>query len=230
VATGTVPSPSGECSRWGVGQGSCAKQAAAARRRTRRCDSGSACQALSLLQVVGRRPALLGCIITFARARYGHSRTCVWEATPYSMHALPPLHFYPFVDSPPKANIVPSRCCAPQRSSAIPRVARCLLAFAIKLSECTSRPGRAATTSYAGHATRGKVRSGGCVERLNMQDAGLELYAQPSRDGRLTLKFPVSQFTGNGQGMRDVRFLRGACVERFSVYAICARCVVRSSL
>jgi len=39
-------------------------------------------------------------------------RKCAWGATPYSMHAFHPLPFYPFVDSPLKANIVPSRCCA----------------------------------------------------------------------------------------------------------------------
>ena len=76
------------------------------------------------------------------------------------------------------------------------------------------RPRRAATTSYAGHATSGKG-----VERFDMQDVCLEMYARPSGDGRLT--FPVPQFTENGRGVRDVRFLRRACVERFCKQYAC---------
>ncbi len=76
------------------------------------------------------------------------------------------------------------------------------------------RPRRAATTCYAGHATSGKG-----VERFDMQDVCLEMYARPSGDGRLT--FPVPQFTENGRGVRDVRFLRRACVERFCKQYAC---------
>ena len=52
-----------------------------------------------------------------------------------------------------------------------------------------------------------------------MQDVCLEMYARPSGDGRLT--FPVPQFTENGRGVRDVRFLRRACVERFCKQYAC---------